>query len=654
MRRWQAGGALWLLLCLATPLPAAETLTLGVFAYRPATVMQAHYQPLADYLSEQLPGAEVRLRVLALDDIETAIAQRQLDLLMTNPSHYVLVRSRSSLSGALATLIRQEGAQAVRSLGGVIITAAQRDDIATLADLAGRRIGIPGTRFLGGYQTQAFELQQAGLRLGRDAETVALGSHDRVVAAVLAGEVDAGFVRTGILESLAAEGYLDPAAVKVINPQRLADFPFQASTRLYPEWPFIALPQVPRERVQQLAIALFSLDPSHPAAQAAGLAGFSPPLDYLVVENLARELRLPPFDRAPALTWGDVWTQYRDFLLGLAVASGVVILLLFMLARRNRLLRRQHHRLRLLASVFSHAQEGVMIITPQGEIVDVNAAFTQITGYPRDEAIGQHARRLSASEQDRDFLRALEQRLDRDGCWEGEVWNRRRNGERYPQRLTISAVHDEAGRLERHVCLLSDITELKAHQQRLEQEAHHDALTGLPNRQRFSDRLHQAIAQSRRHGNRLAVVFLDLDGFKAVNDTYGHDVGDQLLAGLAGRMQRALREGDTLARLGGDEFVALLRDLHDEAAGLAVVKRLLAVAADPIVIDERRLQVSASLGVAFALRPRELDAARLLHRADQAMYQAKRAGRNRFCVSREAIMAPCTGPSPTPEESPLG
>ncbi|MFO7648318.1 diguanylate cyclase domain-containing protein [Halomonas campaniensis] len=633
MRRNLCRGLGLLTIWLAVLVPQAQAehdLVLGIFAYREPAVMIERYQPLADYLDAQLPEVRVTLQVLGLDEVERAISHRQIDLLMTNPSHYLEVRSRNSLTGALATQIRLEHGQEVSALGGVVITRADRDDIAGLRDLKGRSVAIPGKRFLGGYQTQAYEIQQVGLSPTRDLALLELGSHDAVMDAVLEGLVDVGFVRTGVLESLSRDGQLDRTRFKVLNAQRLAGFPFAVSTRLYPEWPLIALPQVERATVQRIAMALFALTPEHPVARAAGIAGFAPPMDYLPVENLARSLRLPPFDQSPPITWEDIWDQHRPYLLALLGALLVVVLLLVLLSRRNRKLKRQREQMRLAASVFSHTHEGIMITSPAGRIIEVNRAFSEITGYSRQEAIGQRTSLLSSGRHDAQFYASLWEKLLDRGYWDGEIWNRHRGGRVYPQRLTISAVRDDSGEVQRYVGLIADITSLKAHQQELEHIAHYDALTGLPNRTLLADRIRQAMAAARRHQQRLALVFIDLDGFKSVNDAHGHAMGDRLLMELGRRMKAALRESDTLGRLGGDEFVAVLGDLDSEEACLPVLERLREVAAAPVEIDGQRLEVSASLGVTFYPAGEELDADQLLRQADQAMYRAKRRGKNRY------------------------
>ena len=291
---------------------------------------------------------------------------------------------------------------------------------------------------------------------------------------------------------------------------------------------------------------------------------------------------------------------------------------------------RTQSQLELAASVFSHAREGILITDNQGNIVEVNAMFTQITGYSREEAIGRNPRiLLSSGRHEKAFFAARAQALQKHGHWVGEVWNRRKNGEDFAEMLTVSVVRDPAGAVLNYVALFTDITPLKKHQDELEHIAHYDALTGMPNRVLLADRLQQAMLQSQRRSSALAVAYLDLDGFKPVNDQHGHEVGDQLLVTLSQRMKASLRESDTLARIGGDEFVALLVDIGERRDCELLLSRLLQAAATPVRVDGALLQLSASIGV--TLYPQDnADADQLVRHADQAMYLAKQAGKNRF------------------------
>lgn len=286
----------------------------------------------------------------------------------------------------------------------------------------------------------------------------------------------------------------------------------------------------------------------------------------------------------------------------------------------------------LAASVFTHANEAITITAPDGTIIDVNDAFTRITGYSRAEVLGKNPRILSSGRQGPTFYAEMWHSLTENGHWHGEIWNRRKSGEIFAERLTISAVRDAQGATQHYVGLFSDITILKEHEKQLEHIAHYDALTTLPNRVLLADRLRQGMAQTQRREQRLAVACLDLDGFKAINDLHGHEAGDQLLIGITAHMKEALREGDTLARIGGDEFVAVLLDLNDVAGSMPLLARLLAAASEPVLLGERSLQVSASLGVTFYPQTEVMDPDQLLRQADQAMYQAKLAGKNRYHI----------------------
>jgi diguanylate cyclase (GGDEF)-like protein/PAS domain S-box-containing protein len=289
------------------------------------------------------------------------------------------------------------------------------------------------------------------------------------------------------------------------------------------------------------------------------------------------------------------------------------------------------NRLRLAASVFTGAREGITITDGDGTILEVNQAFSRITGYTRDEAIGRNPRILKSGLQSREFYENMWRALLNEGHWSGEVWNRSKSGDIYPESLTINAIRDANGKTLHYVALFSDISEIKEHEQQLEHVAHFDALTGLPNRALFADRLRQAMAQAHRSRHALAVVHFDLDGFKEINDRYGHSVGDGLLTAVAFRMKRALREGDTLSRLGGDEFAAVMLELDNEDSVRPALSRLLEAASEEAQIGEATLRVSASAGVTFYPQPEEVDADVLLRQAGQAMYQAKLAGGNRYC-----------------------
>ncbi|MBP6645874.1 MAG: EAL domain-containing protein [Burkholderiaceae bacterium] len=291
--------------------------------------------------------------------------------------------------------------------------------------------------------------------------------------------------------------------------------------------------------------------------------------------------------------------------------------------------RQDRERLRMAARVIEHAREGIVITDAVGDMIEVNDAFVRITGYERAEVLGRNPRILKSGRQSTSFYQCMWEEINSKGHWSGEVWNRRKNGEVYAALQTVIALTDGTGAVSQYVSLFSDITPMKAHQQQLEHLAQFDPLTDLPNRVLLADRLQQAIAQAARHKQSLAVAYLDLDGFKQINDAKGHGIGDSFLIALSRRMNAALREADTFARVGGDEFVAVLVDLPTPNDGDPVLRRLLDAAASEIEVDGHRLQVSASIGV--TIYPQDAVVAdQLVRHADQAMYQAKQAGKNRY------------------------
>ncbi len=284
-------------------------------------------------------------------------------------------------------------------------------------------------------------------------------------------------------------------------------------------------------------------------------------------------------------------------------------------------------KLRLAASVFTNINEGIVITDADNRILKVNAAFTRITGYTREEVVGENPCLLSSGHLAPEFFDEMWRSLNQTGHWVGEIWNRRKNGEKYTEWLTISAVNDEQGKLSHYVAVFADISKIKEQERQLQLIAYYDALTGLPNRLLFLDRLKQAVAQAQRCGGLLAMCYGDLDGFKSVNDRYGHEAGDNVLVTIGKRMQESVRACDTVGRIGGDEFVILLMGLENfEECGM-VLTRVVDSVAQPIQLDGHSVSLSTSLGVAL-FPQNDADPDMLFQHADQAMYQAKQTGKN--------------------------
>ncbi|MEE2001752.1 EAL domain-containing protein [Alkalimonas sp. MEB108] len=286
-------------------------------------------------------------------------------------------------------------------------------------------------------------------------------------------------------------------------------------------------------------------------------------------------------------------------------------------------------RLRLLEQLFEQSSEGMLVTDPNHTIVLVNRAFTAISGYSSDEVMGQTPKLLSSGKHNKDFYQAMQQAIQRHGSWQGEIWNRRKNGELYPEWLSISQIRDAKGQLSHYVALFSDISTYKQDQEKLNLLAHFDTLTQLPNRTLLIDRTEQAIQRAKRAGQQIAMLFIDLDRFKKINDALGHDIGDEVLVQAAKRLQAMTRSQDTLSRLSSDEFILLLPDTNQEAAG-RLAKRILETMQTPYQFAKEPLSISASIGI--AIFPNDgANFFELNKHADIAMFKAKEDGRNKYC-----------------------
>jgi diguanylate cyclase (GGDEF)-like protein/PAS domain S-box-containing protein len=290
--------------------------------------------------------------------------------------------------------------------------------------------------------------------------------------------------------------------------------------------------------------------------------------------------------------------------------------------------------LELAANVYNNITEGILATNPDGIIVSVNPALCTMTGYTADELIGQNPRLIKSNRHDPSFYQAIWTTLDIRGSWLGEIWNQRKDGTLFLARETITAIYNDQGIIQHYAGVLRDATESKQKEELIQYQAYHDPLTDLPNRSLFLDRLHLALAHARRNPQLMAVMFLDLDHFKQINDTLGHDIGDQLLREVAPRLLACVRESDTVARMGGDEFTVIQSGLTSVEDAVTVAQKLLESLSLPFLIKEHELTISCSIGI--ALYPTDGDdVTTLLKKADTAMYQVKRQGRNGYALFQE-------------------
>ncbi len=622
-RRLQSALTGLLLALAATSLRAnPETIVVGVLSFRPEALALAQWKPLTDYLNRSVPSAHFELRVLEYGPMQEAVRQQAVDLVLTQPGEYVRMVHQNGLSTPLASLINLENRQPVRAMGGVIVARSARQDLRNLKDLQGQRIATVSRLSFGGYQIQATELARQSISPGRLVETGL--PQDRVIDALLANEADAAYLRTGLLETLVREGRLKPGELKVLGQQNYPGYPYALSSRLYPEWPVVAMSHLPEDLAVRIAGALLSLPHGGDTARRMGIYGFTVPADYEPVRAMMRELRAPPFDKPPVISWSDIWQQY-----GLLVASAVLTLLLMLLmALRETWLRQR-------MDSFSNAMgEGMFVLDRQGYATYVNRAACRLLGYQREALLGKQLLPLILSPASQPHhLGGVNPLLDPQRWqqpYEGENVFVSASGKTFPVEVSSRPVRRK-DRFVRTVTVFSDISERKAHSEHVYHLAYHDALTGLPNRRLLFERLQESLGRN-SGDSRGALLFSDLDRFKQINDTLGHKVGDALLQAVAGRMLRVIGDQGLVAHTGGDEFAVLLEGLDPDAERASAQARSLAEKLrssmhEPFGIDSQYHQMSVSIGVALFDGP-DTGADELLKRADIAMYEAKASGRN--------------------------
>lgn len=353
--------------------------------------------------------------------------------------------------------------------------------------------------------------------------------------------------------------------------------------------------------------------------------------------QLSQQLLINFFDEPMALSH---WQVVRGYI-WVSLTAVMIFLLCARFARANAIqqpLQESREHLRQAAAVFDCTREGVLVTDVQGRIVHVNRAFIDITGYRREDVLGRGPNMFKSGRHSASFYQHMFESLARCGEWSGEIWNRRNSGEIYPQWQTIRVIEDDQGHVTHYVAVFSDISAIKHSEHELTRLAHHDPLTDLPNRLLFTDRAEQALASAQLNKRGCALLLLDLDHFKIINDSLGHTVGDQMLKAVGERLQGLFGHGVTLARLGGDEFAVLAENCPQVVQAAAMAQQIIDSLKEPFVFDGHQLFVSASLGI--SLFPSDaLSAEQLLRNADSALFKAKSAGREGYALYTEELTA---------------
>ncbi|SFR52528.1 EAL domain-containing protein [Thiomicrospira sp. ALE5] len=623
---------------------------LAVLAFQDKSLAMARWQPLADYLTNKIDHAQFELAVYHNEEMEQAVASGAVDFVLTQPSQYVLLTYRHQLSSPLASLLNKDGGQVTEYFGGVIFTLAERDDIANLKDIKGKRVAGASITGLGSYQMQAFELLQHGIRLQQDANVTTTGQPQRrVVEAVLAGEVDVGFVRTGVLEALSARELIDLSQLKILNQQAYAGFPFITSTRLYPEWAFAAMPEVDSEVIRLVAAALLAIPSHSPLSEAMQIGGFTIAGDYRTIDNLMRELRLEPFDDF-ALQFQDVVAWWLiEIVIGLVLVFSMLAFVVALLIQRQGLLNQERRRLkkaltelRLLNQAVEQSPESIVITDLNGQFRYMNPMFEQTTGYTEEEVLGKSPSILSSGLTPKSVYQDLWATLKQGKVWLGELSNKRKNGEIYPSQAIISPVKDEQGRATHYLAIQRDISSRKQREQRINELLYRDPVTGLANRNRIIQFIDKQLFES--SGRNAALILVNIARFKFINQIDGADVGDAVLVAVGQRLNRLFTgQGNLVARLAADEFAVFCqRDGQKDEALDQTVQTIVQAFNTSVGVRGKRFDLNVAVGVASLVlsKPESSQVVinQLFENAGVALKQIRQSSGTGVCVFDQQLL----------------
>ncbi|MEI7842264.1 MAG: EAL domain-containing protein [Gallionellaceae bacterium] len=623
---------------------AQEDIRFGIATVRPKAHALTQWAPLGVALNKAFPEYSISIEVFTPAEIQAAVSARQIDFVLASPSSYLLMANRSGLSAPLVTLSNIEQVRPINEFGGVIFTRADTTNIQTLADVAGQTTAISTKGSFAGFEVQAYELSRLGINPDKDMQLVTVGMpQDKVVESVLSGKATVGFVRTGLLESMAGEGALDLSKINVLNRQQLTGYPFAVSTPLYPEWPLSAMPHTSKDVQRKIVSFLLTLHENKKLTDLLGIHGFDVPADYSSVAKLLRDLRLPPFDIAPTFTVSDVMARYRwPIAIGLIALSMIVLLGFFLLwanrrlASEKMLVQTQASKLNERKKQYQQLAEDMPLFlvtfTPDGKLTYLNDALLKFLAMPASQVVGKNFFDLICDQQCEPLKERLNLLTPVDSLASHQQHYGIPEAAAIDHQWIIRGLFDDAGNLSSFQAVGEDVSERKLAEQEIRNLAFYDTLTKLPNRRLLMDRLLLALTGSARTAQYGAVLFLDMDRFKTLNDTLGHDCGDLLLIEVAARIQGCVRSIDTVARLGGDEFVVLLEEVDESPREASqkvahIAEKIRAALAVPYQLKGNEQHSSPSIGVSLFLGVEQaVDV--ILKQADMAMYQAKDSGRN--------------------------
>lgn len=737
---------------IQSTLHAGCTIKIGILSFKHKPETLAQWKPLESLLNQAIPECKFTVYALTYPELDHAVKNNQLDFVLTNPSHYIILKKSKILSSPLATLFVNESGKMTSLFGGVIFTLSSNHSIKTLKDLPHKKIAITDDDSMGGYQMQLYEINQKGISLPKDKDLIRTGMpHDKVIEAVLSQQADVGFVRSGVLEKMIRDGKIEKNSIKIINSKIYSELPIMLSTRLYPEWPLAALTSVDHKIAKRVVSVLYNIQENSDIANKMKISGFVTPVDYAIVDEMLRELHLPPYTTIKNITLSDIWHLYRwQILITLSVIT-MFVLLMIQLFRTKQQLERQFinehklnhalqraekiakignwslnlktntlhwsdeifrifeidqtefepsyeqflnaihpddreavntaytnslitkekyhitHRLlmkdgrikyvieqcesdfdeegnpvRSMGTIQDITQQQQVIlkndyllqivdnyvmyvrVDKNGIILEASNNFCNKSGCTPEYIVGKNINIFKSNRTPRILYEKLWETITAGDIFTFEIENNNFKKGTNWYHTTISPMYDDNNLHIGYIAFYENIDDKVMYKKSSET----DLLTGLANRSKLDRELALEIERSRRYKEPLSMILVDIDYFKQVNDTHGHQIGDSVLQEFSQILSTNIRATDIVGRWGGEEFLIICSQTDSDGA-LALAENLRKIIENFSFTTVHHK--TASFGV--STYHDDLSVNLLFANVDQALYRAKENGRNRVeCI----------------------
>lgn len=628
---------------------------IGILAKRGENNTYARWNATADYLSQKIKNYQFKIVALGFDKLRESVAKESIDFVLTNSVYYVDLEYRFGIS-RIATLIKsnRHNRELIR-FGGVLFVRADNDSIEDLIDIKGKKLGAVDPLSFGGWIMAQYELHKQGIEK-EDFQLSFYGSHDKVVKAVIDGKVDIGTVRSDTLECMMAEKKLSMKQVRIINRKLFADFPYMSSTPLYPEWPFAKLSHTSRKLANVVLMALLTMPKKSEAAYNAHIAGWTIPLDYTIVHHVLQDLKLPPYDKPKEITFAEFYHTHKIQILALGLLFIATLVIVIYVLRLNKTLKFQKSTISSLnenleqkvkkrtqkieellleekehselVDAILNSQDNIVLLSDGITLLRANQALLDVTGYQSLETLTDENQCICElfikeegyvySFEDKNWLEYIMEHPELEH--KAKMIDQRSSHERvYLIKSALFSIHHH----DLFIITLTDISELESAYKLISDKAVKDELTGIFNRRKFNEMMDLEFNRARHNNSTFSIIMFDIDDFKQINDTYGHDAGDGVLIALGKIISIHIRHSDTFARWGGEEFIILvpvaqLKHAYEKAEHLRILISLYTFA--------KVGKLTCSFGVAEYSSGQSREA--LLKEVDERLYKAKASGKN--------------------------